>query len=88
MQEQDAMVTAVANQFRAAILLHKKRHPYYGTLRAFDSSSNHGLYADDALRVTRMGMKPGGEQSIMRPGYFKNPLTQRLVIGRTELLKA
>ena len=35
-------------------------HSGYQFLFLFDNSSNHGTYADDALQVQSMSLKPGG----------------------------
>lgn len=68
----------VAEQFREAIRIHKARHPDYVGLWAFDNSSNHGLYAHDALQVSKMNLNPGGEQAKLRDGFF-NGQPQRMV---------
>lgn len=35
-----------------------------------DNSQGHSAYAEDALLVTRMNVKPGGKQARMRDGWF------------------
>jgi hypothetical protein len=35
-----------------------------------DNSQGHSFYADDALRVSSMNMKPGGKQSRLRNGWY------------------
>ncbi|KAH8793679.1 hypothetical protein DL96DRAFT_1478969 [Flagelloscypha sp. PMI_526] len=35
-----------------------------------DNSQGHAAYAEDALVVSRMNLRPGGKQAIMRDGWF------------------
>ncbi|KAL1743271.1 hypothetical protein HDZ31DRAFT_41265, partial [Schizophyllum fasciatum] len=35
-----------------------------------DNSQGHSAYAEDALRATRMNLRPGGKQARMRDGWF------------------
>jgi hypothetical protein len=37
---------------------------------AVDNSQGHSAYASDALVVSRMNMRPGGKQAIMRDGWY------------------
>lgn len=39
-------------------------------LFAFDNASNHCAFAADALVASKMNLKPGGAQPLMRPGYI------------------
>lgn len=39
-------------------------------LFAFDNASNHCSFAADALVASKMNLKPGGSQPLMRPGYI------------------
>ena len=45
-------------------------YPGYQFLFLFDNSSNDGLFASNALRASNMNLTPGGEQSVLRNGYF------------------
>lgn len=53
-----------------AIPMAEAVYPGYQFLFLFDNSSNHGLFASDALRASNMNLTPGGEQSFLRNGYF------------------
>ncbi len=35
-----------------------------------DNSQGHSAYAEDALRVSHMNLRPGGKQARMRNGWF------------------
>jgi hypothetical protein len=37
----------------------------------FDNSSNHGVFAEDALIAERMNLKFGGKQPLMRDGWYE-----------------
>jgi len=37
----------------------------------FDNSSNHGVFAEDALRAERMNLNCGGKQPLMRDGWYE-----------------
>jgi len=53
-----------------AIPMAEAVYPGYQFLFLFDNSSNHGLFASDALRASNMNLTPGGEQSFLRNRYF------------------
>ena len=53
-----------------AIPMAEAVYPGHQFLFLFDNSSNHGLFASDALRASNMNLTPGGEQSFLRNGYF------------------
>jgi hypothetical protein len=44
--------------------------PGYQALFMVDNSQGHSAYAEDALLVSRMNVKPGGKQSRMHDGWF------------------
>lgn len=48
----------------------------------FDNSSNHGLFAEDALVAGRINLNSGGKQPVMRDGWYVegsgNKVTQRM----------
>ncbi|KZV70014.1 hypothetical protein PENSPDRAFT_632253 [Peniophora sp. CONT] len=47
-----------------------------------DNSQGHCAYAEDALRVSRMNMRPGGKQACMRDGWYMRDgvkVSQRMV---------
>ena len=56
----------VAKQFTKAIMAHKKKYLNYDRLWAFDNSSNHNCFANDALLVTRMNLSSRGQQTLLR----------------------
>lgn len=37
----------------------------------FDNSTNHGVYAPDALVAARMNWKSGGKQPVMKDGWMR-----------------
>jgi hypothetical protein len=48
------------------------------TVFMFDNSSNHGLYAPDALRAQDMNLGPGGKQRVRRAGRLENGEKQEM----------
>jgi hypothetical protein len=62
----------VDHTIKAAIPIFERAFPGCQALFAFDNASNHTSYADDALRVEKMNLNPGGKQSRMRDGYIHN----------------
>ncbi|KAH9913281.1 uncharacterized protein B0H18DRAFT_888533, partial [Fomitopsis serialis] len=44
--------------------------PGYQALIMVDNSQGHSAYAEDALLVSRMNLKPGGKQARLRDGWF------------------
>jgi len=60
----------VDHTIKAAIPIFERAFPGCQALFAFDNASNHTSYADDALRVDKMNLHPGGKQSRMRDGYI------------------
>ena len=38
----------------------------------FDNSSNHGVFAEDALVAERMNLNSGGKQPLMRDGWYES----------------
>jgi hypothetical protein len=60
----------VAEQFKKAIAIHKEKFSDYDALWAFDNSSNHNCFADNALLVSRMNLGPGGQQALLRDTIF------------------
>ncbi|CAJ0644875.1 13085_t:CDS:1, partial [Entrophospora sp. SA101] len=47
---------------------------------AFDNSSNHAAFSNDALVAKRMNLKPGGKQPVMHDTYFgQNKQPQSMV---------
>ena len=51
-----------------AILIFERTHPGKIVLFMFDNSCNHNAYAEDALVVSRMNLKDGGKQPLLRNG--------------------
>jgi hypothetical protein len=53
-----------------AIPIFERTHPNKIALFMFDNSSNHNAFADDALLVSRINMKDGGKQPLLRNGIM------------------
>jgi len=53
-----------------AIPIFEYTHPGKVALFMFDNSCNHNAFADDALMVSRMNMKDGGKQPLLRNGIM------------------
>ncbi|CAG8739862.1 3672_t:CDS:1, partial [Cetraspora pellucida] len=53
-----------------AIPIFEAKFPNATAMFAFDNSTNHGAYAEDALIAARMNLKPGGNQPIMQSTTF------------------
>ncbi|GES92520.1 hypothetical protein RCL_jg28850.t1 [Rhizophagus clarus] len=53
-----------------AIPIFEKTHPGAIAVFAFDNSSSHGKYADDALNANHMNLNPGGKQDKLRDTIF------------------
>jgi len=47
-------------------------YPGYQLLFFFDNATSHSVYAEDALRVSKMNKGEGGNQAILRDGWYKN----------------
>ncbi len=50
----------------------ERKHPkeQYQALFLIDNSQGHAAYAQDALIASRMNLKPGGKQALMRNGWY------------------
>ena len=48
----------------------KVHGPGYQALIMVDNSQGHSAYAEDALVITHMNVKPGGKQARMHDGWF------------------
>jgi hypothetical protein len=48
-----------------------------------DNSQGHSAYAEDALLTSRMNMRPGGKQAILKDGWFLRPDGQRVIQSMT-----
>src|SRR6202011_2322960 len=60
----------------------KAHRPGYQALIMVDNSQGHSAYAEDALLVSRMNVRPGGKQARMQNGWFVHngqKITQPLV---------
>jgi len=51
-----------------AIPIFERTHPGKVAMFMFDNSCNHNAFADDALVVSRMNLKDGGKQPLLRDG--------------------
>ena len=56
---------------------------YYNVFWFFDHSSGHTAFAEDALNVNRMNVKPGGAQPRMRDTYYNGRL-QKMVFSDSD----
>jgi hypothetical protein len=52
------------------IPIFERTHPGKVALFMFDNSCNHAAFADDALIVSRMNLKDGGKQPLLRDGQM------------------
>jgi hypothetical protein len=68
----DKMLSQVEN---VAVRIFARAFPGCIGLWAFDNATNHCAYAEDALVVRHMNLKPGGKQKSLRRGYFGEPRT-------------
>jgi hypothetical protein len=55
-------------------------HPGCVGIFAFDNSTSHGAFADDALIAKHMNLKPGGKQHKLRDTVFNNQV-QKMVFS-------
>src|SRR5688572_31972465 len=53
-------------------------HPGCVGIFAFDNSTSHGAFADDALIAKHMNLNPGGKQHKLRDTVFNNQV-QKMV---------
>jgi hypothetical protein len=47
-------------------------YPGYEFLFAFDNATSHAVYANDALRTPKMNKGEGGQQPLLRDGWYLN----------------
>ncbi|KAF9479683.1 hypothetical protein BDN70DRAFT_982834 [Pholiota conissans] len=57
-------------QLRSKIIPTFERMHGYQALIMVDNSQGHSAYSKDALVASRMNLRPGGKQAIMRNGWF------------------
>ncbi|RGB33946.1 hypothetical protein C1646_787910 [Rhizophagus diaphanus] len=57
-----------------AIPIFEKTHPEAIAIFAFDNSSSHGKYTDDALNANHMNLNPGGKQAKLRDTVFNGQI--------------
>lgn len=57
-----------------AIPIFEKTHPGSIAVFAFDNSSSHKKFADDALNVANMNLNPGGKQANIRDTIFNGEI--------------
>ena len=53
-----------------ALKMFQAVYPGYRALFLYDNASSHSSYATDALRVHSMNLGAGGNQAILRDGYY------------------
>jgi hypothetical protein len=54
-----------------AIPIARLLHPGCDLLFTFDHSSGHHVFADDSLVAEKMNLNPGGQQPVMRDGFYE-----------------
>ncbi len=47
-------------------------YPEYQLVFIFDNATSHSVYAEDALRVAKMNKGEGGQQPLLRNGWYKD----------------
>ena len=69
-------------QVEAAIKITKVKYAsdQYNVLWFFDHSSGHTAFAEDALNASRMNVRPGGKQPVMRDTVYNGKL-QKMVLA-------
>lgn len=63
----DLMISQLINK---AIPIFEAAFPGFQACFAFDNSSNHGMFAPDALDAAKMNLNPGGKQPKLRDGFI------------------
>ncbi|CAG8646497.1 15974_t:CDS:2 [Cetraspora pellucida] len=72
-------ISDVAQQLKnRAIPIFEAMHSGCVAIFAFDNSSNHAAFANDALVVSRMNFKSGGQQPQMRNTYMRDGTLQEM----------
>jgi len=56
---------------KKAIPIAEALYPGYQFIFLFDNATSHSVYAEDALLVSRMNKNDGGQQSLLRNGWYK-----------------
>ena len=64
-----------------AIPIFEHTHPGKVAMFMFDNSCNHTAYAEDALVVSRMNLKDGGKQPLLRNGKMPDESPHNLTFG-------
>ncbi|RGB33345.1 hypothetical protein C1646_761801 [Rhizophagus diaphanus] len=67
----DKLIEQIENR---AIPIFEKTHPGEIAIFAFNNSSSHGKYADDALNANHMNLNPGGKQAKLRDTVFNRQI--------------
>ncbi|ETV97279.1 hypothetical protein H310_09635 [Aphanomyces invadans] len=68
------------NQVKEDVLsAFKDLHPGAQAFFTFDQSTNHAAFASDALRASKMNLKPGGAQARLRQGKLSDGTPQSMV---------
>jgi hypothetical protein len=57
---------------KKALPIAKALYPGYQFVFLFDNATSHSVYADNALRVAKMNKGEGGQQPILRDGWYKD----------------
>lgn len=72
----ESMISQLVNK---AIPIFEAVFPDFQACFMFDNSSNHGMYASDALMASKMNLNPGGRQLKLRDGFFSRGCPQSMV---------
>ena len=60
----------IDHTINCALKMFQAVYPGYRALFLYDNASSHSSYATDALRVQSMNLGAGGDQAILRDGYY------------------
>jgi hypothetical protein len=60
---------------KKALPIAEALYPGYQFVFFFDNATSHSIYAEDALRVAKMNKGEGGQQPLLRNGWYQNETT-------------
>ena len=72
---------------RVAIPIFEAAFPGCQALFMFDNATSHSAFADNALRARNMGLRPGGAQGLLRPGFNQHTEQVQSMIMEDERAK-
>lgn len=59
----------IEQTINVAIPMFEGAFPHHQAVSLFDNTANHCAFSDDALVASRMNLKKGGQQPVMKNGY-------------------